>query len=462
MTPAQFVSNLAEFKTNKFFIQDAGASTYQELLEQTAYFQNYLTEKQVHAGDMVLVVGDFSTHSIALLLALFLKDCTVVPLTEASYSKMKPFMDVMKPDHLIHFDHALKTTTHTKIAATGSKSLVAKDAIPEPVAGLVVFTSGSTGTPKAIVHEVRPLLEKFQKRRAPHRAIPFLLFDHMGGINTVLSLASSGGSIVQVADRTMGALCSAIETHQVTLLPTTPTFLNLLLVSGERKEFDLSSLRLVTYGTEMMNETILKRLAEALPNCLFKQTYGMSEFGVIPSVSRDNHSTWLKLGGQGFETKIEDGILWVRAKSRMNGFFRFNATDTGSYAAVWNPAQDEWFCTGDRVDVDGEFVRFLGRDSDIINVSGLKVYPSEIEDCLLRSSLIKDVTVMGEPNLISGRMVTAHVVLADGIDPATARKELRAHCQANLEKFKIPAKFVFVEALSVSDRFKKARLNPNA
>src|SRR5262249_7446361 len=228
--------------------------------------------------------------------------------------------------------------------------------------GLILFSSGSTGKSKAILHDLVPMLAKYLSPRPANRIVCFLLLDHIGGVNTMFHTLSHGGTVIPVADRTPAAVCKTIERHRAEILPTSPSFLNLLLLSGAYRDYDLSSLRIVTYGTELMPATTLSRLREALPGVDLRQTYGLSEVGILQSKSRPDGSLWLKVGGKGYETKVVDGVLWIRAESAMMGYL--NAP----------PAIDEegWFNTNDVVEQDGEWLRFLGRRSEIINVGGVK------------------------------------------------------------------------------------------
>jgi acyl-coenzyme A synthetase/AMP-(fatty) acid ligase len=79
--------------------------------------------------------------------------------------------------------------------------------------GLVLFSSGSTGKPKGILHDFNQVAEKFRKQRAPVVAIPFLMIDHFGGINTILAITASLGTVVTVADRAVANICSAIARY---------------------------------------------------------------------------------------------------------------------------------------------------------------------------------------------------------------------------------------------------------
>jgi acyl-CoA synthetase (AMP-forming)/AMP-acid ligase II len=231
------------------------------------------------------------------------------------------------------------------------------------------------------------------------------------------------------------------------MLPTSPTFLNLLLISEAYKRYDLSSLRLVTYGTEVMPESTLTRIHELLPNVKLQQTYGLSELGILRSKSRDSGSLWVKVGGEGYETKIVDNVLWVKAQSAMLGYL--NAP---------NPFDAEgWMNTGDMVEVDGERIRILGRQSEIINVGGQKVYPAEVESALLQMPNVKDAVVIGEKNPITGNIVTARVNLFEPEDVTVFKQRMRAFCRERLATFKIPVKVEISDQETFNARYKRMR-----
>jgi acyl-CoA synthetase (AMP-forming)/AMP-acid ligase II len=297
------------------------------------------------------------------------------------------------------------------------------------------------------VLDFKRLLAKFEVPRPACRTLVFLLLDHIGGINTLLHGLCHGGTIVTIPERDPDAVCAAIEAHRIQLLPTTPTFLRMLLIADAIRRHDLSSLELITYGTEPMPPSTLAAAREALPWVRFKQTYGLSELGILPTQSRDSGSVWLKLGHAGFEHKIVDGVLWIRSPSAMLGYL--NAPSPFD--------ADGWFNTQDLVERDGEYIRILGRKSELINVGGEKVHPSEIENVLLQIDNIKDVTVRGQPNPVTGEVVAAKITPLGPEDPDALKRRVRQFCQARLERYKIPAVIDVVLEDHYGARFKKSR-----
>jgi acyl-CoA synthetase (AMP-forming)/AMP-acid ligase II len=313
--------------------------------------------------------------------------------------------------------------------------------------GLVLFSSGSTGKSKAAVHDLVPLLEKFKVPRQRLRTLTFLLFDHIGGLNTLLYTLSNGGCMVTVEDRLPDPVCAAIEKHRVELLPTSPTFLNLLLVSEAWQRHDLSSLRTITYGTEVMPESTLALMRERFPGVRLQQTYGLSELGILRSKSRSSDSLWVRVGGEGYQTRVVDGLLEIKAEAAMLGYLNAESPFT----------EDGWFRTGDAVEVDGEYLRILGRRSEIINVGGEKVYPAEVEGVLQLMDGVEEVVVSGEASALTGQLVKARVKLRVEESLPEFRRRMREFCRGRLPPHKTPQKVELAAEDIHGSRFKKNR-----
>lgn len=417
---------------------------YRWLLARVNHWQGFLAAEQVLPGSVVSLEADFSPDGVALFLALVEQRCTLVPLTGAVENQKPEFVDIAEVElRFLEQDGAI-TLTRTGRRATHAHYQTLR-ARGHP--GLVLFSSGSTGRSKAAVHDLSRLLAKFHTPRRSQRAITFLLYDHIGGVNTMLYTLSNAGCMVTVPDRRPDTVLAAVAKHRVELLPTSPTFLNLILLSQAWQRHDLSSLQTVTYGTEPMPESTLRRFHELFPRLTLQQTYGLSEVGILRSKSRSSDSLWMKIGGEGFETRIIEGLLQIRAQSAMLGYLNAPSPFTA----------DGWFITGDAVEVDGEYLRILGRKSEIINVGGEKVYPAEVESVLLQLPGVDDVSVTGEPNAITGSIVVARVNLTQPEPLPVFRRRMREFCHARLAPYKIPARIEIVDAAQYSARFKKMR-----
>jgi long-chain acyl-CoA synthetase len=402
----------------------------------------------VEQGWVVALEADYSPGAIATLLALARLGAVVVPLTNAVQAERDSYLDISRVRLRVRIDpanDALQLERRDSGVSAPHPLIAGLAARGHP--GLVLFSSGSTGSPKAALHDLAVLLDKFRRPRPGPRTLTFLLLDHIGGLNTLFHVLSNGGLIVPIASRDPDAVCAAIEVHRVELLPTSPTFLNLLLLSEAYARHDLSSLRRITYGTEVMPASTLVRLHEVLPGVELLQTYGLSEIGILRSRSRDSGSLWVQVGGEGYETKIEDGTLRVRARSAMLGYL--NAPSPFD--------ADGWLDTGDLVEVDGDWIRILGRRSEIVNVGGQKVFPAEVESVLLDLPGVRDVLVVAEPNPITGQVVTARFNLDRLESPAELKRRVRAFCQGRLAPWKVPVKVEVLDREQYSARFKRTR-----
>lgn len=419
--------------------------SFEWLLESVRSWSRRLEDSVVTPGSVVSLEADFSPKAISLLLALVEHRCVIVPLTTSVEARKPEFRDIAQVEAVVRVgeDDAVELDRTSTVARHDLLRRLKERERP----GLVLFSSGSTGKSKAAVHDFGPLLEKFKVPRRRLRAMCFLLFDHIGGVNTLLYTLSNGGCVVTVRERLPEVVCEAIEKWRVELLPTSPTFLNLLLLSEAYKRYDLSSLKMVTYGTEVMLESTLRRMREVLPEVELVQTYGLSELGILRSKSKSSDSLWMKIGGEGFETRIVDGLLEIKARSAMLGYLNAASPFT----------EDGWFRTGDAVEVDGEYVHILGRRSESINVGGEKVYPAEVESTLQWMEGVNEVVVSGERNAITGEVVKAKVKVDTGESVGEFRKRMLTFCEGKLPRFKIPQKVVLVTDELRSDRFKKIR-----
>lgn len=417
--------------------------SYADILKIIDSDMNFLREK-ISAPLVVSLEADFSPQSIALMLCLIDLNCIVVPLTESVAHKKDEFKRIAEVEASIvvkdeNFDFKFENATAKHEILTKLKA--------ENHPGLIIFSSGSTGESKAAVHDFLPLLNKFKVERKSARMITFLLFDHIGGINTMLYVLSNAGCIITLNSRKPEIVCRDIEKYKAEILPTSPTFINLLLLSEAYKNYDLSSLKMVTYGTEPMPESTLQRFHEIFPDIRLLQTYGLSEIGIMRSKSRSSNSLWVKIGGEDFQTRVVDGLLEIKAKSAMRGYLNAPSPFTA----------DGWFKTGDAVLVDGEYMKILGRKSEMINVGGQKVFPAEVESVIQQMDGVEEVAVSGEKNILTGQMVTAKIKLTDDESSQDFKKRMRKFCRGKLENFKIPQKIELVEENLHGERFKKLR-----
>ena len=441
------------FGDREAIIRGDETTTYADLVAVRPALQRILDAEGVGSSARVAVIGDFGTLSTALILELIHRRAVLIPLTDTTAKRRDTLYEICDAQWAIDLrgvrEPADLVIERLHAASPKAEHPLFAEIKTREVPGLILFTSGSTGEPKAVVHDFSLLLEKFRTEGRPLRTVNFLLFDHWGGLNTLLHTLTSGGVVTCPESRHPEHICGLIAKHKLELLPASPSFLNMMLVSGAHKRHDLSSLRLVTYGAEPMPETTLLRLNRELPAVEFRQTYGLIELGVLRAKSAASDSLLVKIGGDGYETRVVDGLLEIRARSSMLGYLNAESPFT----------EDGFFRTGDHVEVHGEYLRILGRESEQINVGGDKVFPSEVEAVLLECPAVIDAVVYGSSHPISGKIVCADVVrVASDRDDAAVRTDIRRFCNERLDGFKVPVKIRFTDGPLTNERQKRLRL----
>jgi acyl-coenzyme A synthetase/AMP-(fatty) acid ligase len=409
----------------------------------------YLKDKDIKRGQIVSLIGDYSFTTISLFLALFENGNIIVPITSKVDSEKNERINISQSDVVLEVKESNCEFTLTHVAK--QKHPLINSLINNSVSGLILFSSGSTGKPKAMIHDLDSLVNSYLDRKPKNiNFLVFLMFDHIGGINTLLNCLSMGAIITIPDSRNPEEICKLIQEYKVQVLPSSPTFLNLLLISGCDKKYDLSSLILITYGTEPMPESLLNRLKEVFKRTKFLQTFGTSETGILKTSSKSNTSTLLKIEDGLQEIKIVEGELWIRSKTQILGYLNYESN---------NFTSDGWFKTGDLVKQEPDnYIRIIGRLKEIINVGGEKVLPQEVESILMEIEFIQDATVYAMPSPIVGEAVAVNIVLNKNIQaPENAKVYIRNFCKSKLESYKVPVKVNIVEKLAHSERFKKLR-----
>ena len=417
--------------------------SYEEFIKQIKDYKNILDKHNI-SSKVVVILGDYSFYNLALFFALNENKNIIVPITSNIKKVQDDFIEesfcqtIIKTDEKNLLIQDLKTTfSHNMIDNLREKNS----------SGLILFSSGSTGKPKAMVHNLDTLIDSFKdKKEKSMNMLVFLMFDHIGGLNTVFNALCMGACLIIPKIKDAKTICELIEKYKIMVLPSSPTFLNLILISEEYKNYDLSSLRMITYGTETMPQSLLLKLKEVFPKVKFLQTFGTSETGISTTSSKSSNSLFMKLEDINGEYKIVENELWLRSKTQVLGYLN---------ASMDSFTSDGWFKTGDLVEVDGEYIKIIGRAKEVINVGGQKVLPAEIESMILEMEEISDCMVYAEQNAITGQTVVCDVVLNKNIE--NIKKRVRVFCKDRLDAYKIPTKVNVVDKTNFSDRFKKIR-----
>lgn len=445
----KFINKLKEFDSKIAIVHDNIETSYKELFKSIHNYLKLLEEKKVLNGSIVAIKGDYSKDCIALFLACYLNNNIIVPLTETGKDDISLKLSEAKVDILIEFENEI--AVFSEINSDKNKHEIIKNLVNLNEPGLILFSSGSTGKPKAMIHNLANLINSYINKREKNISLLILLmYDHIGGINTLLNSLAMGSKLVIPSKREPNEICKLIEEHKIKILPASPTFLNLILISKAYKTYNLSSLRMITYGTEPMPESLLIKIKNEFPKVKLLQTFGTSETGIASTQSMSSNSTFMKIDDPNLEYKIVENELWLKSKTQVLGYLN---------SSMESFTDDGWFKTGDLVELgENGYLKIIGRNKEVINVGGQKVLPSEIESVLLEIEEIEDCTAFSEKNNITGQNVAVKVKVKTQMSNREAKRLIRNYCKNKMENYKIPTTVIVQDEMEVGSRFKKNRL----
>lgn len=283
---------------------------------------------------------------------------------------------------------------------------------------IVFRTSGTTGEPKVIKHPLNTFLKRYRDVRPGYKTLITLDLTRLGGVDALLHVYFYQGVAAIPENKDPKEILRCLQAYQVELLITTPTMLRLILLEGIGG-YDLSCLKIIAYGSEKMPDFVLGALYKLLPDVKLKQTYGLTEIGTLRTYSNRD---LIKIIDR--EWKVEDNLLYIMKDG-------------------------EWFCTNDIVAQYGEYIKVLGRNSNIINVGGMKVQAEDVEEVL--EEIVLDFLVYGEENDMVGSIVVADVV-SDLLPQVILN-----YCKGRLKKHELPMKINIVKSIERNSNGKKVR-----
>lgn len=413
-----------------FFIRGRESLSFSEVSSARG-----LDLSEVHRGDVVALIGDFDAASVNTLLRLIDIGAVIAPLTEDSKLQHNFFFDSAFVDVVITREGVFRREPE------GSSPFL-EEIRAKNSAGLILYSSGTTGAPKAILHDLSRFLERYKTPRPSLRTLGFLLFDHIGGINTLLHTLFNRGVVVIPETRTPKGVLDACALYEVEVLPTTPTFLRMMLMTGLIPNSVPETLKIITYGTEKMDQATLSKLCALLPHVDFRQTYGMSELGILRVKSEARDSLFMAIGGEGVELKLVENVLFIKSETRMLGYLNADSPFD----------KDGWYNTKDIVEERNGLFSIVGRTSDTINFGGLKFMPSEVENVALAFPGIAFAKATGRPNPFTGQHV--ELTIQEAYPNSVDLEGLRDHLRVNLQSHMNP-KRVTIGGIPIGHRFKR-------
>jgi fatty-acyl-CoA synthase len=396
-------------------------------------------------------------------------------------AELQSVLQDAKPSILIHDEmHADAATRLLKdgascfqweslIASSSSKHL-SLPAVNDDADVLLVYTSGTTGLPKGALHTQAGLLANAQASHEAHEfnatdiVLSTLPMFHVGGLCIQTLPALLAGVSVHLHPRfDASAWLHAVSNMKVAKRPTlsllVPATMRAVLENAQWLSADLTSLRGIMAGSSSLPQAYLEKFHErGVP---VGQIYGTTETGPVSvilkfqdAVQRIGFAGWphAKLELQLIDSegrKVNQGAIGevrLRGSNLMRGYWcAISQTAT-------EDLNDGWFLTGDMGYLDAQgCLQIVGRNKDMIISGGENIYPAEIENALAAFPGLLECAVVGLPDERWGEVpVLVLVRTSTAAGQNLSEAAVKAHLEAQIARFKLPRRVVFLDELPKS------------
>lgn len=435
--------------TQTFNISDKVSYTYGQLYTDVINAREKVSTKFSKKQLIVLeAANDYKTY-VKFLALLLERHCVFM---SASYQFNDiAFRDLLKSELNSSPLYLASEKDFSDLKDLGeiNSSLLNDVLLREDTHPFIVRTSGTSGNKfKFICHDASNFILKYKTiGNHFHTTISFSPADTIAGIETLLEVITHHNTLVSDSDKmTPAKIADYIESFKVDYFQTTPSFLNLMLVAKVFNSEKMKSLVKIAYGSEPSLTSSLLAIKKEVPQITFKHTYGMSEIGILNTITDQDDPSRFYFDEKINQSKIENDLLFIKAPTQMLGYFNYPNDNS------------EWFKTGDvaKKSADG-YIKILGRADDLINMAGRKFYPYEVEDLLIRAEDALDVSVSTQKNDLIGNIIIAKFFLDESIDESFFRERLKKHCEEHVPYFMCPHKVYITREPFITSRFKKER-----
>lgn len=321
----------------------------------------------------------------------------------------------------------------------------------------ILYTSGTTGKPKGVLLTHGNLVSNVYATNhhttmePSDRLICYLPLFHCFGQNFIMNASVNVGATLVLHERfVIDEIFESINTHDVSMFFGVPAiYLRLLGLPDVGAIF--SSVRYFFTASAPMPEELARTWQEKFQQSIY-EGYGLTETSPFASYNHDFHYRVGTVGTpiENVEMKIVDdkgsdlppgdvGEIAIKGPNVMKEYY-------GRPDETAQVIRDGWFFTGDigRMDEDGYFY-LVDRAKDMINVSGFKVWPRELEDVLIQHPSLREAAVVGVSDALSGEAVKAFVVLKE--NALVKEQELIEFCRSRIAVYKAPRYVEFIDAL---------------
>lgn len=433
------------------------------------YTPRELRAQLVDSGAVVIVILENFAHKLESVIADTEIRHVVVARLGDFVPRIKRWAFNFANAYIRHAVPAWHFETFTMLqdACSQSPRPAYSDAQPAPDAlALLQYTGGTTGIAKAAMLTHRNMVANTLQccvwigagiSGEDERALTPLPLYHIFSLTAnLLVFARLGGLNVLVPDpRDLHRLVRAMRSCRITATSGVNTLFNALANNAAFAALDFSTLRVTIGGGAAVQSEVARRWREVTGKDLV-EGYGLTEASPVVSINpigkpklgtvglpvpstevtiRDEDGNVLPVGGE--------GEVWVRGPQVMAGYWQ-RPDETAQVLTA-----DGWLRTGDIGVFDGEgFIRLLDRKKDLVNVSGFKVYPNEVEDVAMLHPLVREAAAIGVPDARTGEAVKLFVVRRDGKLTAA---QLSEFLRGKLVNYKRPQTIEFRDDLPKSN-----------
>ncbi|MEN8892896.1 AMP-binding protein [Planktotalea arctica] len=449
---------------------EQGAISYGELEAKSAALARAMSARGVTRGDRVGVLRSQDPWTAAAHLAIWSLGAISVPLFTLFQTQA---LDARTSDAdmaLIITDAANAARTMTapalvpdELAITPGERLDCVETGPETPACLI-YTSGTTGAPKGALHGHRMLTGHLPGVEISH---DFLGqpgdclwtpadWAWIGGLFDVLIPALALGVPVVAARLTKftpEACLEVLARAPIRNVFFPPTALRMLKAADVR----IDGLRSVASGGEPLGAEMLDWGKRAF-GLTINEFYGQTECNMVASASSVLFKPCPGAIGKpvpGFDIAVLDD---AGSATQDEGDVAIRKGATSMMLEYWRKPEataekfkGDWMLTGDRGIWEAGYLRFVGREDDVITSSGYRIGPAEIEDCLLAHEAVATVGVIGKPDLMRTEIVKAYVVLKGGFEVSNdLATNLQVFVKERLASYSYPREIEFLDALPMT------------
>ena len=467
----QLLENAAQKWPEKIAIYDQeGELTFASLLQQSLELKSHLTKQGVQAGNGLGILFKNGRHFIIALFAGLACDALVMPI---SIQQKKKEIEESIKEAKLHFllsekSDALLNNISSKRIKSSELSLNyflaqtkknTAEATAEFIeqAALMRFTSGTTGQSKGVILRHQSVLERIKaanehlQLNESDRVLWVLPMAYHFVVSIVLYIKFGIGIIVCNSFLAKDILAQ-VNQHKGTLLYASPTHIKLL--AADKSGTKLNHLKTVISTTSGITSQMCVKFHERY-NLPVTQAFGIIEVG-LPIINRKKSAEFPEAVGYALSA-YEVGILDENNEALppgQNGQLAIKGP--GMFDGYLNPPipraevlVKDWFLTGDiAVKNEDGLISIKGRKKQMINVSGNKVFPIEVEKVINQFQGIEQSRVYAFKHALLGEIVAAEVITKDG--DKFAAEALIAYCQKYLSGFKVPQKITVVDQIEMT------------